>query len=120
MRKEAEEHAEEDRKKKERIEVRNNAETLVYSTEKTLEELKDKISKEKKEKVESALEALKESLKKDDIDDIKKKSEELTKALGDAAAEAYQRAEAAQSTGEQKKWEGHPSDSVDTDYEVKE
>jgi len=118
MRKEAEEHAEEDRKKKERIEIRNNAETLVYSTEKTLEELKDKISKEKKEKVENALKSLKESLEKDDIDDIKKKSDELTKALGEAATEAYQKAGAAQ--GEKKEWKGHPSDSVDTDYEVKE
>jgi len=116
MRKEAEEHAEEDRKKKERIEIRNNAETLVYSTEKTLEELKDKISKDKKEKVENALKALKESLEKDDIEDIKKKSEELTKALGEAATEAYQKAGAESS----KEWKGHPSDSVDTDYEVKE
>ncbi len=116
MRKEAEEHAEEDRKKKEKIEVRNNAETLVYSTEKTLEELKDKISKDKKEKVENALKALKESLEKDDIEDIKKKSEELTKALGEAATEAYQKAGAESS----KEWKGHPSDSVDTDYEVKE
>jgi len=119
MRKEAEEHAEEDKKKKERIEVRNNAETLVYSTEKTLEELKDKISKDKEEKVESALEALKKSLEKDDIDDIKKKSEELTKALGEAATEAYQKA-GAESKEDKKDWKGHPSDSVDTDYEVKE
>lgn len=118
MRKEAEEHAEEDKKKKERIEAFNNAETLVYSTEKTLDELKDKVSKEKKEKVENALNELKESLKKEDIDAIKKKSEELTKALGEAATEAYQKTGASQE--EKKEWKGHPSDSVDTDYEVKE
>ena len=62
------------------------------------------------------MKALKESLEKDDIEDIKKKSEELTKALGEAATEAYQKAGAESS----KEWKGHPSDSVDTDYEVKE
>jgi molecular chaperone DnaK len=121
MRKEAEEHAEEDKKKKERIEVRNNAETLVYSTEQTLGELKDKISKEKTEQVESALKELKESLTKEELDDIKKKSEALTKVLGEAATEAYQKTQKEEGAQEDKKeWKGHPSDSVNTDYEVKE
>jgi len=115
MRKEAEEHAEEDRKKKERIEIRNNAETLAYSTEKTLEELKEKVSREKRERVEQVLKELKEALEKDDFDAMKQKSEELTKAVGEMAAEAYQKTQSSQETQQQGR-----SDSVDTDYEVKE
>jgi len=115
MQKEAEEHAEEDRRKKERIETRNNAETLAYSTEKTLEELKDKVSQEKRERVEQVLKELKEALEKDDFDAMKQKSEELTKAVGEMAAEAYQKTQTSQETQQQGR-----SDSVDTDYEVKE
>lgn len=117
MRKEAEEHAEEDKKKKEIVETRNNAETLVYTTEKTLEELKDKVSSDKKENVEKAIKELKEALSKDDIDDIKKKTEELSKAAQEIAVEAYQK------VGKEKKAEsrkgGTSNESVDTDYEVK-
>lgn len=115
MQKEAEEHAEEDRKKKERIETRNNAETLAYSTEKTLEELKDKVSQDKRERVEKVLKELKEALEKDDVDAMKQKSEELTKTVGEMAAEAYQKTQPSQETQHQGR-----SDSVDTDYEVKE
>ncbi len=125
MRKEAEAHAEEDRKRKEKVEVRNNAETLVYTTEKTLEELKDKVSADKKEKAEAALKELKEAMEKDDIEEIKKKTEELSKAAQEIAVEAYQKTQqsqgAGQSAGEQggEQKSGEQSESVDTDYEVK-
>ena len=127
MRKEAEEHAEEDRKRKEKVETRNNAETLVYTTEKTLEELKDKVSADKREKAEKAIKELKEALEKDDIEEIKKKTEELSKAAQEVAVEAYQKTQAAGgaqagsqgSHGNQSGSQGSSDESVDTDYEVK-
>ncbi|MGC9554799.1 MAG: molecular chaperone DnaK, partial [Thermoplasmatota archaeon] len=67
MRQEAEKHAEEDRKKKERVEARNNAEQLLYTTEKTLEELGDKIEKSQREQAEQAMQDLRQALESDDI-----------------------------------------------------
>jgi len=127
MRKEAEEHAEEDRKRKEKVEARNNAETLIYTTEKTLEELKDKVSADKKEKAEKAIKELKEALEKDDVEEIKKKTEELSKAAQEVAVEVYQKAQAAGGaggassgpTGTQSNNQESSGESVDTDYEVK-
>ena len=127
MRKEAEEHAEEDRKRKEKVEARNNAETLIYTTEKTLEELKDKISSEKREKAEKAIKELKEALEKDDVEEIKKKTDELSKASQEMAVEAYQKAQATGSAGGASSGaagnssgnQGSSGESVDTDYEVK-
>jgi len=127
MRKEAEEHAEEDRKRKEKVEVRNNAETLVYTTEKTLEELKDKVSADKVKKAEDAIKELKDALSKDDIEEIKKKTEELSKAAQEVAVEAYQKTQgggaggtAGGGTGTGGTTDsGQEGDSVDTDYEVK-
>jgi len=128
MRKEAEEHAEEDRKRKEKVEARNNAETLIYTTEKTLEELKDKVSADKREKAEKAIKELKDALEKDDVEEIKKKTEELSKAAQEVAVEAYQKAQAAGgaggasssgATGAQSGNQKSSGESVDTDYEVK-
>jgi molecular chaperone DnaK len=77
--KEAELHAEEDKKRREEVETRNNAEQLVYQSEKTLEEVGDKLPEEDKTPVKEQVEKLKETLKGDDIDAIKADSEELTK-----------------------------------------
>jgi molecular chaperone DnaK len=127
---EAKQHAEEDQKRKEKIEIRNNADTLVNSTEKTLEELKDQLSSEDKEKLEEAVTQLKEALTGDDMETIKTKSDELSKLLQQISTTIYQQAAKQQqaqtssdeSTESQKTWKGHPSDSdtVDTDYEVKD
>ncbi len=135
MKKEAEEHAEEDRKRKEKVEVRNNAETLAYTTEKTLEELGDKVSADKREKAESAIKELKEAMEKDDIEEIKKKTEELSKAAQEVAVEAYQKTQggagggaggadgsaggAGGTGGAGSTGSSQAGDSVDTDYEVK-
>lgn len=128
--KEAQQHAEDDKKRKEKIEIRNNADALVNSTEKTLEELKDKLSSEDKEKLETAVKELKEALTGDDIDTIKAKSDSLSQVLQKISTTIYQQAAQQQqaqtssddSTTNQKTWKGHPSDSdtVDTDYEVKD
>jgi molecular chaperone DnaK len=123
MKQEAEAHAEEDRRKKERIETRNAAESLVYSAEKTLEELKGKTSADKREAVEKAVADLRETLEKDDTEEMKQKSEHLTKILGELAAEAYrQQASAQQENAGQGGQTGGDGDqtgeSVDADYTV--
>ena len=97
--KEAEEYAAEDKKRREAVDTRNNADQMVYQTEKTISEMGDKISEEEKKSLEDAKEALKEALKGEDLDAIKAKQEELQKQvyavsekLYKAAAEAQQQA----------------------------
>ncbi|MGQ9583400.1 MAG: molecular chaperone DnaK [Thermoplasmatota archaeon] len=102
MVKEAEKFAEEDRKKKERVETRNQGETLVYSTEKLLKEMGDKASKEERERVQSALERLKDAIKADDTEKIKAASEEVTSSLHGVTTRMYQQA-AAQAAEEQRR-----------------
>lgn len=77
---EAEEHAEEDKKKREEAEIKNKADSLVYQTEKTLRDYGDKISAEEKEKVEQALKETKDALAGGDIERIKRASDELMQA----------------------------------------
>ncbi|MGF3554446.1 MAG: Hsp70 family protein, partial [Thermoplasmatota archaeon] len=126
MKKEAEMHAEEDRKRKEKVEIRNNADNLVASTEKTLKDLKEKFSKEDKENIENALKQLREALTGDDIEKIKEKSEELSKALQKVSTTIYQQAAQQayqQSTGENKSRKNKSSennDTIDADYKVKD
>ena len=85
----AEVHADEDSKKKEEVDTRNQAESLVYQVEKALKESGDKVSADKKAPVESAIEDLKKSLKGDDMNDIKAKQEALTNAMNEIAQEMY-------------------------------
>ena len=128
MKRDAEEHAEEDKKRKEKIETRNNADALVHNTEKTLEELKDKFSKDDKENIETGLKELREVLTGDDIDKIKEKIDALTQAMQKASAAIYQQAaqqqqQNAQGATENDTWSGHPSGddkTIDADYKVKD
>ena len=90
--KEAEEYAAEDKKRREAVDVRNNADQMVYQTEKTLTDFGDKITADEKAKVESAKEALKEALKGEDIDNIKTKQEELQKELYAISEKVYKAA----------------------------
>lgn len=87
--KEAERFAEEDKKRKETIEVKNNADQIVYQTEKTLNELGDKVSAEDKAKIDSKLEALKAVKDGDDIEAIKKAIEELTQEFYAISSKLY-------------------------------
>ena len=80
MKKEAEAHAAEDAKNREAIEVKNQADSLVYSTERTLSDHGDKVPAEDKQAIEAALNEAREALKSDDLERIKKAQEELTKA----------------------------------------
>ena len=95
MRKEAEAHAEEDKKRREEVEIVNNADALAYSTEKTLDELKDKVSEEKAKPVREKAEALKQLLSAEpkDLAKIKAKSEELSAEIQKIGAELYSQAQ---------------------------
>jgi molecular chaperone DnaK len=92
MQKEAEENAAEDEKKKEAIDAKNSAESLVFQTEKTLKDMGDKVSAEDKEKIEKALEQLKETLKGDDLDKIKADTEALNTAMHGVTQQMYEQA----------------------------
>ncbi|MBQ2819277.1 MAG: molecular chaperone DnaK [Clostridia bacterium] len=88
----AEQFAEEDKKKKEAIDTRNQAESLVYQTEKSLTELEGKVTEEEKAPVKEQLEKLKETLKGEDVEAIKADSEELTKRFYAIAEKLYAQA----------------------------
>ncbi len=90
--KEAEEYAAEDKKRREDVDVRNNADQMIYTTEKTITDLGDKLTEEEKGKLEAAKEALKEALKGEDIDAIKAKQEELQKEIFAISEKIYKAA----------------------------
>ena len=90
--KDAQAHAEEDKKKKEEIEVKNNAESLIYNSEKTLGELGDKISGEEKAKIETEIEATKKALESNDTEKIKEATEKLTKVFYEMSEQLYKNA----------------------------
>jgi molecular chaperone DnaK len=126
---EAEAHADEDKKKQEEIEIRNNADSMIYTSEKTLDELGDKVSSDQKTKVEGLVKELRELIGGDDLAAIKAKTEELTKAVQEIGATIYQQAqqEQAQQQAQQESQGQQPGDqgptegddTVDADYEVK-
>ena len=127
--KEAEMNAEADAKRQEEIEVRNNADSLIYTSEKTLEELKDQVSEDEKTKVEGLVSELRELIAGDDIDAIKAKSDELSNVVQEIGAKVYQQAQAeAQAQAQQQGGaEGADAgadkgddDTIDADYEVKD
>ncbi|WP_300259295.1 molecular chaperone DnaK [Clostridium sp.] len=97
--KEAEQFAEEDNKRKEAIEVKNTAEQTVYQTEKTLNELGDKVSAEEKSEIEAKIEEVKKVKDGDDIEAIKKAMEELTQAFYKVSEKLYQQNGGAQGQG---------------------
>jgi molecular chaperone DnaK len=103
MKKEAESHTEEDRKKKELIDARNLADTLVYTTEKAMKEFGNKVKKEDKKDIEQKIEALKKVKDSDNIEEIKKASEELSQAIQKVGTELYKAQQEAQ-----RKEEEHP------------
>jgi molecular chaperone DnaK len=111
---------EEDRKKREEIEVRNTADTAVYTAEKTLKESKDKIAAEDQKKIEDAVAALKTTLEGDDVEEIKKKMEELTEAVYAVTAKLYQEAQKAQAEAGAAGAEKTDDNVVDADFDVKD
>jgi molecular chaperone DnaK len=127
MKEEAKLHAEEDSKLKEKIEKLNHADSLVFSTRKQLDEHKDKLSEENKEKIEAALTKVEELHKAENLDDLDAAIEELNKAWAEASQELYAKAaqeqEAAGAQGQPSGGGDEPKaakgeSAVDADYEV--
>jgi molecular chaperone DnaK len=100
LRKDAEAHAEEDRKTREMAEARNTADNLAYQCEKQLTELGDKLSPDQKKGVEDAIKDVREKLNGTDVDAIKQATEELQKRFQGISAELYKQAAAQKSAGE--------------------
>ncbi|MBQ5824962.1 MAG: molecular chaperone DnaK [Clostridia bacterium] len=93
---EAARFAEEDKKRREEVDTRNNADQMVYQSEKLVSENGDKMSEQEKTDINEKIDALKEALKGEDINLIKSRQEELTKVLNDVSVRLYQEAAAAQ------------------------
>mgnify|MGYP002719675750 FL=1 len=116
MVKEAEANADEDKKRKEEVDLRNEADQLVFTTDKTIEDLGDKVSEEEKQEATSAKEALEEALKGDDLEEIKAKKDALQEKVQALSMKLYE--EMAQQQAAQGE-EGQPSqddDVVDADF----
>ena len=94
MQREAEAHAEEDKKAKEAIEIKNNADNLAYQCEKQLKELGDKISGDKKKQVEDAIAAVREAIEKNDTEAMKRAYDDLQNKFQEVSAELYKQASA--------------------------
>jgi molecular chaperone DnaK len=125
MKEEAKAHADEDKKVKEKIEVKNQAETLVYTVENLIKESKDKLDKKEVEDLESLKKDLKESIDKDS-DDIKEKKDKLQEKLYSISQKIYQQAQNTQQAKQKNKNEKskdskkEDSKTVDADYSVED
>ncbi|WP_297215384.1 Hsp70 family protein, partial [Thermoplasma sp.] len=122
MKKEAEQYAEQDRKAKEEIELLNNAESLAYSVEKTLNDAGDKVDKETKERITNEVKDLRKAIEEKKVDDVKTLMEKLSKDIQEVGAKMYQQASAStqqntQTTGGQSTGS---SDGKTVDAEYKE
>ena len=124
--KEAEMNAEADAKRQEEIEIRNNADSLIYTSEKTLDELKDQVSEDEKTKVEGLVAELRELIAGDDVAAIKEKSDELSNVIQEIGAKIYQQAQAEAQAQQQAGADpnagaqDNDDDTIDADYEVKD
>lgn len=122
--KDAEAHAEEDKKKKDEIEARNNAESLVYNSEKTLGELGDKVSSEEKAKVEEEIANVKKALEGTDVEAIKQATEKLTTAFYAISEKLYAQAQEQAGANAEGSTEGPKTDEngnvYDADYKVED
>ena len=118
--KEAEQHAAEDKKKKEEVDIRNNGDQLVYQTEKTMKDLGDKLTEEDKSAINPLLENLKSALKGTDTDAIKAASEALSQKFYEISAKLYQNAHpgAQGADGTQGGAQQNPDGTYNADYNV--
>jgi len=133
MQRDAETHAEEDKKAKEAIEIKNNADTLAYQSEKQLKELGDKIPEAKRKQVEEAIKAVRDAIEKNDTDAMKRTYDDLQNKFQEVSADLYKQAAASagpapgSETGGGPGPEAHPQDEgprkdqgdvVDAEFEV--
>ncbi len=129
MVKEAEQHAEEDKKKREKIEAQNQADNIIYATEKTLKEHGDKVGEADKKNIQKAIEELKKTKDTGSVEEIRdkiKKLSEVSQKLGQAVYEEAAKKQAQEEpkqkgeAGEEKKEKKEGEDVTDADYEVEE
>ncbi len=125
MVKEAEQFAEQDKKKREEAELRNTADTLIYTAEKTKKDLGDKLAKDQKEQIDTAVSELKDAAAGTDVESIKAKSENLTKILQEVGTAVYQQVAAEQAkkstAAEDQKAEKEEKKVMDSeDYKVED
>jgi len=124
MTKEAEEHAEEDKKRREMVDLKNQADSAVYQARKTIADMSDKASEEDKKAVEEACKKVEEATKSENAEQIKSSLDGLNQALYKISEAIYKSAAGAQAQGEpEAKAEGKGGDEgdvIDADYEVKE
>ena len=119
----AEEHASEDKKRKEEVEVKNNAESLIYNSQKTLDELGDKVSSEEKAKVQTEIDNLKKTVEGNNIEEIKDGTDKLTKVFYEISEKLYKAnganagAAEGQTAGAEEAKEG---EVYDADYKVED
>jgi len=121
MKKEAQSHEADDKKKRDEVEIRNQADSLLYTAEKTMKDAGDKVGKEHKEKVEKALSMLKHSIGDKDINVVKKAMEDLQKVVYEMSAELYKGASPGNPQAQQDKAaEQKDEKTIDADYEIKD
>ncbi len=120
MMKEAEKYAEEDRKRKEKVEAMNQADSLIYQAEKTLKDFADKLDSNDKDNINKAKEELQAAVKSEDVEQIKAKSESLSQAIYAVSSKIYQSTQTAGGQSGQAGGQGGASNDnvVDADYEV--
>lgn len=121
MTKDAELHAEEDRQRKELVETRNQADQLVYTVEKTLKDLGDKVDQGEIDQANAAKEKVKKALEGDNLEEIKKSTEELTEVVQKLSVKLYEQASQAGAAAGEAGPQGEPAKKdnvVDADYEV--
>ncbi len=120
--KDAEAHAAEDKKRKEEVEVRNNAESLVYSSQKTLDELGDKVSGEEKSKVEAEIENVRKALDSNNTETIKEATEKLTQVFYKLSEQLYKASGAQGGAGAEgtEGTTGNDGNVYDADYKVED
>ena len=118
MIKEAEENAEADKKRKEEAELINEANQMIFSTNKALEDLKDNISEQEKSEAQTKVSELEQALASNDLELIRTKKDELEKVVQALATKVYQQAQQAQQQAQQQGQSNssRPDDVVDADY----
>ncbi|EQB35916.1 MULTISPECIES: molecular chaperone DnaK [Virgibacillus] len=117
MVKEAEENAEADKQRREEVELRNEADQLIFTTDKTIKDLGDNVSDEEKQKAEAAKEELQKAIEADDLDQIKEKKEALQEQVQQLSVKMYEQMQQEQQAQQSQDGSGNDDDVVDADYQ---
>ncbi|MCX7903776.1 MAG: molecular chaperone DnaK [Caloramator sp.] len=117
--KEAEKYAEEDKKRKEEIEIRNNADSLIYQTEKTMKDLGDKLTADEKSKIDEKIKKLRDALNGTDVNAIKAASDELTQSFYEISSRIYSQYNQGAGQGFNQQ-SNAGNDDIKVDYDVKD